>query len=738
MEDIIEVTYSDEMQQSYLDYSVSVLTDRALPDVRDGLKPVQRKIIYDMSKLGITSDKPYRKSARIVGDTMGRFHPHGDSSIYEAMVHLERDWLYAYPLIDGHGNFGSIEGDGPAAMRYTEARLSRIVSDLYIKDLDKGTVPFRDNYENTEKEPETLPVMVPGLLITGSEGIAVGMACKIPTHNMGEVIDGLIAYMDNPQMGTPELMEYIKGPDFATGGMIANKDELISVYEEGKGRIRIRGTMIEEDAGYGKKNLVITEIPPTMIGGVDKFMTRIADMVRDKTASDITDIKNLSGKDGIRIVIELKKGANIERIKSLIYKQAKLEDTYGLNMVAIVNGAPRQCPLKLVISEFHKYQLQVYKNKYEHLLEKERETEEIKSGLIEATDVIDLIIEILRGSKKRADAKACMMYGKTDQIKFRFKGSEADAKLLHFTERQTDAILDMKLSKLIGLELDLLKKELEESRKNIALYESLLGSDRKMKNQIKKDLKAVRDTYGSERKTKIESLEEVVVAKEAVKEQLYYALVDRFHYIKLVDEATYQRNQESILTDFRYCIPIMNTDKMMVFTGSGKRATCKASGIPCTKYKEKGVPLDTLCGLGHDDEILFMMPEQFIGDKVLLFVHNSGLVKQVEGTEFIASKKLIDAYKIKDGKLTAILIADKSEVILESENGMVLRFKLEEVPVQKKGSAGVKGIALAEGDHVRYAYVADVSDEILMQNQLVPVSRFKPAKRAGKGTKIRL
>lgn len=738
MENIIDVTYSDEMQQSYLDYSVSVLTDRALPDVRDGLKPVQRKIIYDMSRLGITSDKPYRKSARIVGDTMGRFHPHGDSSIYEAMVHLERDWLYAYPLIDGHGNFGSIEGDGPAAMRYTEARLSKIVSDLYIKDLEKGTVPFRDNYENTEKEPETLPVAVPGLLITGSEGIAVGMACKIPTHNMGEVIDGLMAYMDNPKLDTAGLMEYIQGPDFATGGMIANREELVSAYEEGKGRIRVRGTMLEEDAGYGKRNLVVTEIPPTMIGGVDKFMTKIADMVRDKTTSDITDIKNLSGKDGIRIVIELKKGANIERVKSLIYKQAKLEDTYGLNMVAIVNGAPRQCPLKLVISEFHKYQLQVYKNKYEHMLAKERETEEIKSGLIEATDVIDLIIEILRGAQKRADAKECMMYGKTDKIKFRFRGSEADAKTLHFTERQTDAILDMRLSKLIGLELDLLKKELAEARKNIALYEGLLSSDRKMKGQIKKDLKAVREAYGGERRTKIEELAEIVVAKEAVKEQLYYALVDRFHYIKLVDEATYQRNQENILTDFRQCIPIMNTDKLLVFTESGRRGTCKASAIPCTKYKEKGVPLDTLCGLGHEDEILFMLPEMFIGDKILFFAHSSGLVKQTAGEEFISSKKLIEAYKLKDGKLVAVTLADKSEVILESENGVVLRFKLEEIPLQKKTAAGVRGIKLAEGDQLRAAYLANVQDDILMQNQLVPVSRFKPAKRDGKGTKIRL
>ena len=738
MENIIAVTYSDEMQQSYLDYSVSVLTDRALPDVRDGLKPVQRKIIYDMSRLGITSDKPYRKSARIVGDTMGRFHPHGDSSIYDAMVHLERDWLYAYPLIDGHGNFGSIEGDGPAAMRYTEARLAKIVSDLYIKDLDKGTVAFRDNYENTEKEPETLPVAVPGLLVTGSEGIAVGMACKIPTHNMGEVIDGLVAYMENPKLDTAGLMEYIKGPDFATGGMIANKDELIAAYEEGKGRIRVRGTLMEEDAGYGKKNLVVTEIPPTMIGGVDKFMSKIADMVRDKTTSDITDIKNLSGKDGIRIVIELKKGANVERVKSLIYKQAKLEDTYGLNMVAIVNGAPRQCPLKLILSEFHAYQMQLYKNKYQYMLEKEREKEEIKSGLIEAVDVIDLIIELLRGSRKRADAKACMMYGKTDNITFRFKGSEADAKELHFTEKQTEAILDMRLSKLIGLELDLLKKELDEARKNIAIYTGLLESDRKMKNQIKRDLLEVRKEYGEERRTVIENLEEVIVKKEAVKEQLYYALVDRFHYIKLVDEATYQRNQEHILTDYRQCIPIMNTDKLMVFTESGKRGTCKASAIPCTKYKEKGVPLDTLCGLDHEDEVLFMLPEMFVADKTILFVHSQGFVKQVEASEFIAAKKLIDAYKLKEGKLVYVGVADKSEVILESENGFVLRFKLEEVPLQKKTAAGVKGIALSEGDQVRHAYTADVSDEILMQNQLVSVSRFKPAKRAGKGTKIRL
>lgn len=737
MDDIIQVTYSDEMQQSYLDYSVSVLTDRALPDIRDGLKPVQRKIIYDMSKLGITSDKPYRKSARIVGDTMGRFHPHGDSSIYESMVHLEREWLYAYPLIDGHGNFGSIEGDGPAAMRYTEARLAKIVSDLYIKDLDKGTVPFKDNYENTEKEPETLPVAVPGLLLTGSEGIAVGMACKIPTHNMGEVIDGLMAYMDKPDITTAELMQYIKGPDFATGGEIANMDELVAAYEEGKGRIRVRGTMHEEDGGYGKTNLVVTEIPPTMVGSIDKFMGKIADMVRDKTAQDITDIKNLSGKDGIRIVIELKKGANIERIKSLIFKQAKLEDTYGLNMVAIVNGAPRQCPLLLVISEFSKYQMELYTNKYNHLLEKEREKEEIQSGLIEAVDVIDLIIEILRGSKKRSDAKECLMYGKTDNIKFKFKGSEMDAKELHFTEKQTDAILDMRLSRLIGLELDALKKELDTSRKNIEKYTGLLGDEKKMKSQIKKDLVAIKEEYSSPRMTRLANLEEVVVAKEEVKEQLYYALIDRFHYIKLIDEATYQRNMASIFNDFRACIPIMNTDKLYVFTSSGKRGLVRADKLPATKYKEKGVPLDTVCGIDNNDELLYVVPELNIASKTLFFASDNAMVKRVEGTEFISPKRIIDAYK-KDGVLVGVADADKSDVILESENGLVLRFSIDEVPVQKKTAAGVRGMKLPEGDKLRHAYVVNPDEEFTMMDKQVTAERFKLSKRDNKPVKVRL
>ena len=417
---IIRTEYSDIMKKSYIDYAMSVIVARALPDVRDGLKPVQRRTLYDMHELGIRYDKPYRKCARIVGDTMGKYHPHGDSSIYESLVVMAQEFKKGMILVDGHGNFGSIEGDGAAAMRYTEARLAKLTQEVFLADLDKGVVDFAPNFDETEKEPEVLPVRIPNLLVNGAEGIAVGMATSIPTHNLGEVIDAVKAYMKNSEITTKQLMKHIKGPDFPTGGIVVNKDDLLNIYETGAGKIKIRGKVEVEELKGGKKRLVISEIPYTMIGaGIGKFLNDVASLVESKKTNDITDISNQSSKEGIRIVLELRKDADVENLKNMLYKKTRLEDTFGVNMLAVANGKPETMGLKSIIEHHVDFQFDVATRKYKTLLAKELDKKEIQEGLIKACDVIDLIIEILRGSKSIKEAKACLTDGITENIKYK-------------------------------------------------------------------------------------------------------------------------------------------------------------------------------------------------------------------------------------------------------------------------------------------------------------------------------
>ena len=393
-EKIIKTEYSEVMQKSYIDYAMSVIIARALPDARDGLKPVQRRVLYDMHELGIRYDKPYRKSARIVGDTMGKYHPHGDSSIYDALVVMTQDFKKGMPLIDGHGNFGNIEGDGAAAMRYTEARLEKVTQEAFLADLDKNVVDFVPNFDETEKEPSVLPVKIPNLLANGSEGIAVGMATSIPPHNLGEVADAVKAYMQNEEITTEGLMKYIKGPDFPTGGIVTNKDELLEIYETGVGKIKVRGKVDIEKGKAGKTNVVISEIPYTMIGAnISKFLMDVAALSETKKTQDIVDITNQSSKEGIRIVIELRKDADVENFVNMLYKKTRLEDTFGVNMLAIADGRPEVMSLKQIIRHNVDFQFEVARRKYTTLLEKELERKEIQEGLIKACNVIDLVIE---------------------------------------------------------------------------------------------------------------------------------------------------------------------------------------------------------------------------------------------------------------------------------------------------------------------------------------------------------
>ena len=449
-EQIIRTEYSELMQKSYIDYAMSVIISRALPDVRDGLKPVQRRTLYDMYELGIRYDRPYRKCARIVGDTMGKYHPHGDSSIYEALVVMAQDFKKGMPLIDGHGNFGSIEGDGAAAMRYTEARLQKVAQEAFLADLDKDVVDFQPNFDETEKEPTVLPVRLPNFLINGSEGIAVGMVTSTPPHNLGEVIDAVKAAIMNEKITTEELMQYVKGPDFPTGGIVINKDELPEIYRTGTGKIRLRGRVEVEQVKGGKERIVITEIPYTMMGAnIGKFLNDVAALVETKKTTDIVDISNQSSKDGIRIVLELKKNADTRNLINMLYKKTRLEDTFSVNMLAVVNGRPETLGLKSIVEHHIEFQFELATRKYKNLLGKELAKKEIQEGLIKACDVIDLIIEILRGSKSRDQVRKCLVDGVTEGIRFKTKTSEKAAKKLRFTENQANAILDMRLYKLI-------------------------------------------------------------------------------------------------------------------------------------------------------------------------------------------------------------------------------------------------------------------------------------------------
>ncbi|MCI9493778.1 MAG: DNA topoisomerase 4 subunit A [Lachnospiraceae bacterium] len=741
-EQIIRTEYSEIMQKSYIDYAMSVIIARALPDVRDGLKPVQRRTLYDMHELGIRYDRPYRKCARIVGDTMGKYHPHGDSSIYEALVVMAQDFKKGLPLVDGHGNFGSIEGDGAAAMRYTEARLQKITQEAYLADLDKGVVDFVPNFDETEKEPSVLPVKVPNLLVNGAEGIAVGMATSIPPHNFSEVVDGVKAYMKNPGITTAELMEHIKGPDFPTGGIVVNQSDLLQIYETGVGKVKIRGKVEIEQAKGGRQRLVITEIPYTMVGAnIGKFLVDVYNLVESRKANDIVDISNQSSKEGIRIVLDLKKGADIETLCNMLYKKTRLEDTFGVNMLAVADGRPETMGLVPIIRHHVDFQYELATRKYQTLLAKELEKKEVQEGLIKACDVIDLIIEILRGSKNIRDAKDCLINGNTKNIEFRYKGSEADAKQLCFTERQATAILEMRLYKLIGLEIAALMKEHETTLSNIAKYEEILGSRAAMAKVIIKELTRFQKEYGSARKTAIENAAEAVYEEKKVEEMPVVLLMDRFGYVKTVDAPTYERNKEAADAENKYVIPCMNTDKLCIFTDKGQLHSVKVLDLPHGKFREKGTPLDNVSNYNSNEERMLCVSSLsgLLGRK-LLFANSSGMLKQVQGEEFDVSKRTVSSTKLNEGEtllLVQVLEGTQEEsIVMQTKKNMFLRFLASDVPEKKKGAVGVRGMKIDEKDSLAAVYLLGQEEyAVMVKEKEVALHRLRMANRDGKGVK---
>ena len=741
---IIKTEYSDIMQKSYIDYAMSVIVARALPDVRDGLKPVQSRTLYDMHELGIRSDRPYRKCARIVGDTMGKYHPHGDSSIYEALVVMSQDFKKGLPLIDGHGNFGSIEGDGAAAMRYTEARLQKVSEEALLADLDKDIVDFVPNFDETEKEPGVLPARIPHLLINGAEGIAVGMSTSIPPHNLRETIDAMEAYMKNPELTVEDLLTIMPGPDFPTGGIVVNKDELPEIYRTGAGKIKIRGRVEVEKLKGGKEQLVITEIPYTMIGAnIGKFLNDIGSLVESKTTTDIVDITNQSSKEGIRIVLELKKGADTEQLTNMLYKKTRLEDTFGVNMLAVADGRPETLGLTQIFDQVIDFQFELNTRKYKTLLNKELDKKEIQEGLIKACDVIDLIIEILRGSRDLKMAKGCLMSGATEGIRFKSEQSKAQAEKLRFTERQATAILEMRLYKLIGLEIEALMKEHDQTMKNIARYSEILNNYDEMQKVIIADLERYKKSYGEERKTDIVNAQAAVYVEKKIEEMPVVFLMDRFGYCRTVDTATYERNKEAADSESRYVLTCRNTDRLCLFTDTGKMYTAKVQELPYGKFRDKAFPIDNYSNFDSAQERIVCvssMEDLILG--TMLFVTKYGMTKTVSGYEYDVRTRTSMATKLNEGDevLYAGLVGDHTQLVLQSAEGFFLRFPVEEIPEKKKAAIGVRAMKLSAKDHLEEVYALADGEErnILYKEKEVALQKLKNGSRDQKGTKIRV
>ena len=728
-EKILRTEYSEEMQKSYLDYSMSVITSRAIPDARDGLKPVQRRVLYDMSELHINADKPHRKSARIVGDTMGKYHPHGDSSIYETLVVLTQDWKKGMPLIDGHGNFGSIEGDGAAAMRYTEAKLTKFTQEVFLKDLDK-TVDFVANYDETEKEPAVLPVRIPNLLLNGAEGIAVGMSTSMPPHNLAEICDVCIAYIRNRLISVEELMYIMPGPDFPTGGIVANRSDLLNIYRTGTGKIKLRGK-IEIELGRRKSDkdrLIVTEIPYTMIGaGLNKFLQDVADLVESKKLPEVVDISNQSDKNGTRIVLELRKDADIDRVKNMLYKKTKLEDSFGVNMLAIAQGRPETLNLLSILQNFLDFQYENATKKYNILLEKEIEKKEIQEGLIRACDCIDQIITILRKSKNISLARERLMAE------------------LEFTQRQAQAILEMKLYKLIGLEVEALLKENRQTLKNIKNYTKLLQSQKSMDEVLIADLLEIKEKFGRQRRTSLEDAKEAVVVELPKVAQKIVFVMDRFGYAKTMDFGLFEKNRETVESEYKYVVPMMSDDKVCIFTDLGLLHQVKAENILSGKLRDKGIPLDNLCKLDTSkEEIRLIASFAQVSDeeKRLLFVTEWGLIKQIDGKELSTNNRQVVATKLGEGDkvLSVRLVSTDSgyeEVILVSDGGYIVKFPLIAVNLYKKTSKGEKAMRLLEGEKLVAMYLLSDGDIVKIHGKPVNLLKLKLSNRNDRGTKLK-
>lgn len=733
------ISYSKEMKSSFIDYALTVVTDRALPDVRDGLKPVHRRILYAMGDLGMYPDKAYKKSARIVGEVIGKYHPHGDTAVYESMVKQAQDFVKNAPLVDGHGNFGSVDGDSAAAMRYTEARLSPVAMEM-LQDLSKGVVDFRDNFDASEKEPVVLPARFPNLLVNGGTGIAVGMAYKTPPHSVNRTVDTLVAYADKKDIDIESLIDILEAPDYPSGGIITNKNELRDLYRTGVGKAVIRAKIDIEDAGYGRTNLVVKEIPYPYSGSKTNLISKLITMVIEKKLEEIVNVTDESDKDGIRIVLEVKKGVDIEKLLNKLYSKTPLQTSESYQYLVLVDGVPTTINLKDYCKHYFDFQKEITRKRYEYLLSKAQVRKEILEGLVKAEEMMDTIIEMLRGAKKSKEAKVCLMEGNTESISFRTKRHENLAKKFAFTEKQAQAILDMRLQKLIGLEVEQLNKDYKDVIAEMEDYELVLSSEKEMLKVIKKYLRGFKKEFGRERRTEIQEKKTIEYVEE-IKEEDVWVLIDKFGYTKSVDTISVERSSEETLSEYKQEILTKNTSKLSVFTNQGRLYQIKLADIPKVKIKDKGVPIQRLGKMQKNEYPLYITTSTELEKERVIMLTKTGLIKQTLCSELISNRSVVVATKLEDDdeviQITPIREEDE-DILVFSKKGYILRFSINEIPVLKKNAKGVKAVSLMEEDVIEGFYHVNENNEDVKQlnGKQIQLSKVERKKRGKKGIKL--
>lgn len=730
---ILPIEIAEEMKKSYIDYSMSVIAGRALPDVRDGLKPVHRRILYSMSELNLTPDKPYRKSARIVGDVLGKYHPHGDSAVYLAMVRMAQDFSTRGLLVDGHGNFGSVDGDSPAAMRYTEARMSRLSLEL-LRDIDKETVDFTPNFDESLKEPAVLPARYPNLLVNGSNGIAVGMATSIPPHNLGEVIDATIHLIDNEEATVEDLMQFVKGPDFPTSAIIMGKENISEAYRTGRGKVKVRARAYIEELAKGKQQIVITEIPYQV--NKAKLVEKIADLVKEKKVEGISDLRDESNRNGMRIVIELKRDVNANIVLNNLYKHSQMEDTFSIIMLALVNGQPKVLNLKQILYHYVQHQKDVVTRRTKFELNKAEARAHILEGLKIALDNIDAVIKLIRSSKTGQEAKA----GLIEQFKL--------------SEIQAQAILDMRLQRLTGLERDKIEAEYEELIKKINGLKEILANERLLLNVIKEEMMIIRENYADERRTEITHAEGEIDMRDLISDEEIAITLTHFGYIKRVPADTYKsqnrggRGIAALTTreeDFvKHLVSTTTHSRLLFFTNKGRVFKLNAYEIPEGKRQAKGTAIVNLLQLGPNEKIatLIAIDENDINQYLLLATRN-GIVKKTKREEFknINKSGLIAIGLREDDELIDVKITDgNKDVLLVTKGGMSIRFDENDIRHMGRTAMGVKGISLSKDDKVVSMNLCDEGTDLLVVSEngfgkRTDIAEYRVQIRAGKGIK---
>ena len=730
---ILPIEIAEEMKKSYIDYSMSVIVGRALPDVRDGLKPVHRRILYSMSELNLTPDKPYRKSARIVGDVLGKYHPHGDSAVYLAMVRMAQDFSTRGLLVDGHGNFGSVDGDSPAAMRYTEARMSKLALEL-LRDIDKETVDFVPNFDESLKEPAVLPSRYPNLLVNGSNGIAVGMATSIPPHNLGEVIDATVHLIDNEECSVDDLMKFVKGPDFPTSAIIMGKENIAEAYRTGRGKVKVRARAVIEELPKGKQQIVVTEIPYQV--NKAKLVERIAELVKDKKVEGISDLRDESNRNGMRIVIELKRDVNANIVLNNLYKHSQMEETFSVIMLALVNGQPKVLNLKQILYHYVQHQKDVVTRRTKFELNKAEARAHILEGLRIALDNIDAVISLIRASKTTQEAKSGLM------------------EKFGLTDIQAQAILDMRLQRLTGLERDKIEAEYEELIKKINRLKEILANERLLLNVIKEEMLIIKENYADERRTEIRHAEGEIDMRDLIEDEEIAITLTHFGYIKRLPADTYKSQKRggrgiSALTtreeDFvKHLVSTTTHSKLLFFTNKGRVFRLNAYEIPEGKRQAKGTAIVNLLQLGPNEKIATLLDiDEKDDNKYLLLATKNGIVKKTDREEFknINKAGLIAIGLREDDELIGVKVTDgNKDVLLVTKEGMSIRFDENDIRSMGRSAMGVKGITLSNDDKVVSMSLCEEGTDVLVVSEngfgkRTDINEYRTQIRAGKGIK---